>query len=130
MIFTGKTSFLYMLLIKRLLGRQPTFFQTSGGSVYYVADVVSRVEDPKKELTFHDDLQDPFDTVALVDADGSEDQNAPCPVLLCSPNIRIIMASSPRGATSKNWLKQLNVPDPLQMRMMDIWSEAELVITA
>ena len=130
MICTGKTSFLYVLLIKRLLRGQPTFFQTLGGNVYYVSTTVEKIEDPEREVTIRDDLQDPSDIVALVDADGREEIHTPRPVLTCTHNIRVILASSPRDPRSRKWLKQLNVPEPSRARMMDIWSEAELVITA
>lgn len=130
MICTGKTSFLYVLLIKRLLRGQPTFFQTLGGNVYYVSAAVEKIEDPDREVTKHDELQDPSDVVALVDADGRKEIHTPRGVLTCTHNIRVIVASSPRDPDSRRWLKQLNVPEASSARMMDIWSEAELVITA
>ena len=127
---TGKTSFLYMLLIKRILHGQPTFFQTLGGSVYYISDMVQKIDDPEREVTIEDKNQDPSDIVALVDADCKTGIHTPRTILLCSRNIRVILASSPRDSESRKWLKQLGVPEPSRARIMDIWSEAELVITA
>jgi hypothetical protein len=130
MITTGKTSFLYMLLIKRLLCGKPTFFQTMGGTVYYVSDVVQRIDEPDVEARIIDPLQDASDVVALVDADGKSDMHTPHCILLYARNIRVILTSFPRGPESKRWLKQSNVPEGLRVRMMDIWSEAELFIAA
>jgi hypothetical protein len=119
-----------VLLIKRLLHGQPTYFQTLGGSVYYISTKVLHVVKPDAEIRIVDDLLDPVDVVALVDADGRLGVHTPCNILLSSPNIRIIVASSPRERESQKWLKQLNVPDGQRARMIDIWSEAELFITA
>lgn len=127
---TGKTSFLYMLLTKQLLRGRPTFFQTMGGSVYYISDAVHKIHEPESEIRIKDQLQDPFDTVALVDADGKAGIHTPRNVLLCSGNIRVIVTSSPRDPESRKWLKQSGVPEASRARMMDIWSETELVITA
>jgi hypothetical protein len=130
MICTGKTSFLYVLLIKRLLRGQPTFFQTLEGNLFYVSTAVTKIKDPERELTIRDQLQDPSDVVALVDADGREEITWPCGVLMCARNIRVILASFPRDRRSRKWLKQLDVPEASYARMMDIWSESELFITA
>jgi hypothetical protein len=130
MICTGKTSFLYVLLIKRLLRGQPTFFQTLGGDVYYVSTTVKKIKNPEGEVTIHDQFQHLPDIVALVDADGRKEITWPCRVLTCARNIRVILASFPRDRRSRKWLKQLDVPEASNARMMDIWSESELFITA
>jgi hypothetical protein len=55
----GTTSFLYILLIKRLLRGQPTFFQTMRGNVFYVSHTVGKIPDPTADVQFEDELQDP-----------------------------------------------------------------------
>jgi hypothetical protein len=129
MITTGKTSFLYLVLITRLLHAKPTFFQTIGGSVYYIsAQGVLKIPDPDADVRITGIGSDD-DVVALVDADGQGAFIAPRNVLISSGGIRIILASSPREPRDRKWLKQLNVPEHVRVRMMDIWSEKELVIT-
>jgi hypothetical protein len=114
-------------LICRLLDAKPTIFQSFGGSVYYIsAQGVDKISDPDGDVTLAQGL---LDVVALVDADGHKAVITPRNVLMTSDNIRIILTSSPRKPEDRKWLKQLNVPEHLWVRMMDIWSEKELIIT-
>jgi hypothetical protein len=99
-----------------------------GGSVYYIsAQGVLKIPDPDADVRV-DKVQGMEDVVALVDADGHA-ITAPRNVLMCSRGIRIILASSPQESRHRKWLRQLNVPEHLQVRMMDMWSEEELIIT-
>jgi hypothetical protein len=83
MVTPGKTSFLYVLLIKWLLHSQPTFFQTIWGNVFCASHFVWKILDLTAEVNIKD-LQDPSDVVALVDADGEQSIHRPHPLLMHS----------------------------------------------
>jgi hypothetical protein len=85
------------------------------------------IRNPDGEVKIETD-EDITNAVALVDADDQADDIRPRNILLIN-DIRVILASSPRGLKDRKWLKQLNVPEQLRVRMMDIWSEKELIIT-
>jgi hypothetical protein len=128
-ITTGKTSFLYLVLIIWLLHAKRTFFQTMGGSVYYIsAQGVLKIPDPDGDAPING-IGPEDDVVALVDADGQGSVVSPRNVLFCSRGIRIILASPPRESRDRKWLKQSNVAEHVRVRTMDIWSEEELIIT-
>ena len=84
-----------MLLIKRLLHGQPTFFQTHGGLVYYISAEVLQVVESNADARIINKLQDPSDVIALVDADDLFGVHSPCDILLSSQNIRVVVTSSP-----------------------------------
>jgi hypothetical protein len=105
MVTPGKTSFLYVLLIKQLLRGQPTFFQTIGGNVFYTSHFMQKILDLTAEVNI-EDLQDPSDVVALDDADGKQSIHRPRPLLMHS----LTTFASSHYPKSRKRLKQLEVP--------------------
>jgi hypothetical protein len=87
------------------------------------------ISDPERERIIPDELRLGQEVVALVDADGKGAESTPRHVLLCDQKIRVILASSPRGPEERKWLKQSNTAESQRLRMLDVWSDAELVIT-
>ena len=115
----GKTTYLYLRLIDRLLDAKPTYFQTEMGDVFFVdKDGVRHVRDypnhPPKEIV-----------VALVDADKLVSE--PDGLLTSSSAIRIIVTSSPKNTKDRKWLSQLPIGVG-EIYLMDVWSSRDLFV--
>lgn len=94
----GKTSYLYVLLIDRLLKGQKTIFQSTDGIVYEISNTVQELP-PFMLPTLAGK-----DVLALIDADGP--QWAPTQQV-CFSHVRIVVVSSPNDEQSRRWMKQL-----------------------
>jgi hypothetical protein len=90
----GKTSYLYVLLIDRLLRGRNTIFQSTEGTVYEISNT-ARIVSMLPTLAGKDVL-------ALVDADGP--QWAPTRQV-CHSRVRIVVVSSPNDEKSRGWMK-------------------------
>ena len=77
---------LYIMLIRRIIRRQRTYFQPRTGNVFLVDEVVTRIT--------AEDVTEDRHVVALVDADLKVSE--PNPVLYSSDRIQIILATSPK----------------------------------
>ncbi|KAF8523379.1 hypothetical protein BU17DRAFT_86122 [Hysterangium stoloniferum] len=103
----GKTSYLFLLLIHRLLRGERTIFQSASGAVYEISNIVQELS--RSEVLNHNDI------VALVDAD----QKYPAPTSQVQQSgARIVVTSSPKDKKARSWMKHLpggNVATPYMM---------------
>jgi hypothetical protein len=101
---TGKTYFLYYVLIERLLQGETTLFQSKKGDLVVIED-----NKPVWRVGGNDDLSRlPGDDVwALVDGDPTGSQPHMELQVDWLTNVRIVMASSPKIQSHQNWLKQV-----------------------
>ncbi|KAF8518686.1 hypothetical protein BU17DRAFT_90757 [Hysterangium stoloniferum] len=92
----GKTSYLFLLLIHRLLRGECTIFQSASGIVYQISNIVQNLSQSV--------VLNRYDVVALVDAD----QNHPSPTFeVQQSGARIVVISSPKDKKARSWMKHL-----------------------
>jgi hypothetical protein len=116
----GKTSYLFVLLINRLLRGERTIFQSASGSVYEISDIVQELPRLKKPISEDDDV------VALVDADS----NQPYPTFeVRESGARIVATSSPKTKQSRMWMNHLPEGHVAMGLMMNPFSLQEYLLT-
>jgi hypothetical protein len=111
----GKTTYLYLRIIESLIAGHRFLYQSDEGYVYHVSEKgVELIESAWESSTHY---------VAFVDADqGLSEPNK----ILRNKSVRIILATSPRGAT-QNWLKQGNFVKFIKLATK-LWSARELFV--
>ncbi|KIM44988.1 hypothetical protein M413DRAFT_25378 [Hebeloma cylindrosporum] len=116
----GKTSYLYVLLIDRLLRGKDTIFQSINGRIYEISNT-GVLELPLSTLP----TLSGNELLVLVDGDGN--QAAPMHEVH-APRARIIVASSNKDKTSRRWMKQ--IPGvPAMAYMINPFSSKEFLLT-
>jgi len=114
----GKTYFLYYALVLRLLAGLPTLFQSRKSLFVFDNDSV-RVQEDFIDLPG-------LDIWALVDGDAKDAQPADLLLSPFVPNVRVIMASSPKTKDDRTWLNQKSG----KAMMMYPWTMQELRVAA
>ena len=116
MFSLGKTIFLFYLLILQLLEGRKTYFQTRGGTVYFIDDMGVR------ELS--DIVNSNEATVALVDADS--EITTPHEWLSDCIRTQTILTSSPKPDSKFTWMKHSDNATR-KIYVMDLWTSQELL---
>ena len=112
----GKTTYIYLRMIWSMINGEPFLYQSLGGTVYHVSDIVTTITSLPSG---------PADIVAYVDANEKKFEPQ---MFIRRPWIKIIAASSPSG-TDQPWLKQMgNIGFPLTFATA-LWTDTELFIT-
>ncbi|KAF8238275.1 hypothetical protein L208DRAFT_1243387, partial [Tricholoma matsutake] len=115
----GKTCLLYYILILCLIRSQPVVFQDMQGDVFLITDMVL----PQKgRVTVPGD-----DVLTLVDADG--ELCIPNKYIFQTPNLRILLTSSPRSRADRRWLVQ-NVQDDGAAYVVSPWLRDEWLVAS
>ncbi|KAF8229807.1 hypothetical protein L208DRAFT_150294 [Tricholoma matsutake] len=115
----GKTCLLYYILILCLIRSQPVVFQDMEGDVFLITDTVL----PQKgRVTVPGD-----DVLTLVDADG--EFCIPNKYIFQTPNLRILLTSSPRSRADRRWLVQ-NVQDDGTAYVVSPWLRDEWLVAS
>ena len=114
--YQGKTSYLYIRIIKSLIAGRPLLYQSNERVVYHVSENGVEVIESRWLPS------EPY--VAFVDAD--EGLSEPH-YFLRNPSVQIILTSSPRGA-NQNWSKQGNYVKFTKLATK-LWSHKELFLT-
>ncbi|TDL29337.1 hypothetical protein BD410DRAFT_779724 [Rickenella mellea] len=115
----GKTIYLYLRLIDRLLAGKQTYFQALDGNIYFLSDTVTSVKG-------HGDIfHEGGNIEALVD--GDLDVSQPRPLFSSFSEIRIILTSPPREYKERSWLNQLG-PGVGSTYIMNLWSPQEFFV--
>jgi hypothetical protein len=113
----GKSYFLWFILFLRLTANKTTLYQTENKLFLFEAGK------PARNITKVPRLQGD-DIWALVDGDAHDGQ--PHPDFIDMPNVRIVMASSPKTGRGDYWLKQK--VGGVARRYMKTWTENELLV--
>jgi hypothetical protein len=112
----GKTSCLYLQLVLSMIEGCPFLYQTINGTVYHVSDTITRIHSWASTGAIN----------AFIDADSNLFE--PQAFIWSNRWIRIIMASSPKGADQK-WMKQLPNTSFVHKYVAALWSPSELFLT-
>ena len=115
--YQGKTTYLYLKVIKSLIAGRPFLYQTKEGSVYHVTqNAVVAIESWSSQTHI----------VAFVD--GDEGDYKP-PKFLFGPFVQIIVASPPKGA-DRPWVKQASPSTTIITKFAtSLWSPCEVFLT-
>ncbi|KAF8510508.1 hypothetical protein BU17DRAFT_70030 [Hysterangium stoloniferum] len=113
---SGKTSYLFLLLIHRLLRGERTIFQSASGVVYEISNIVQELS--RSEVLNHNDA------VALVDAD----QNHPSPTFEVQQSGARIVVTSPKDKKARSWMKHLPDGNVATAYMMDPFTLREYLL--
>ena len=116
-LYQGKTSYLYLRIIEFLFEGHSFVYQTKDQYVYHVSP--NGVEQIGSSWV----PQTPI--VAFIDADKG---NSEPTEFLLNPYVKIILASSPRGA-HQPWLKQIGQVTVFTKLATRLWSPRELFLT-
>ncbi|KAF8522760.1 hypothetical protein BU17DRAFT_86669 [Hysterangium stoloniferum] len=113
----GKTSYLFLLLMHRILRGERTIFQNASGAVYEISNIVQELS--RSNVLNHNDV------VALVDAD----QNHPAPTFeVQQSGARIVVTSSPKDKKVRSWMKHLPGGNVAIAYMMDPFTFREYLL--
>lgn len=111
---TGKTSYLYLHLVKCMIAGTPCLFQTFDGPVYHVSEFITEVRHWSGEPI-----------IAICNANG--DTSQPPQFILQNEKIQMIAASSP-DAECARWLGKMSTWS-VKKFFTKLWSPQELVLT-